>query len=47
MVDIAVLDNIHMEDTDSEEDLIDAFKVFNRGCSSFIRTAELHHKRPL
>ena len=26
-VDIAVLDNIHMEDTDGEEDLLDAFKV--------------------
>merc|ERR1719188_2394336 len=32
-----------MKDTDTEEELIEAFKVFDRDCDGFISAAELRH----
>merc|ERR1712232_1017619 len=32
-----------MNDTDTEEKLIEAFKVFDRDCNGFISAAELRH----
>merc|ERR1712224_503705 len=36
-------DGAHMKDTDSEEEILEAFKVFDKDGNGFISAAELRH----